>query len=262
MRSVRAKTMVIRTPEGIEFSLLLAGPFVRFLAWMIDAACIVAATTCVITALRIFAVISLDFGSALVTLANFLVSVGYAMALEWFWNGRTLGKRLLRLRVMDASGLHLKFNQVVIRNLLRVADGLPLFYMAGGAACLASRLYQRLGDIAAGTIVVRSPEISLPNLEKLAGEKYNSLREYPHLASRLRQKVSREEASIALRAVLRREELEPGARNELFGEIAEHFKELARFPQEALDGVADERYVRNVVEIIYSRKNPGRKRIP
>ncbi len=259
MRSVRAKTMIISTPEGIGFSLLLAGPFVRFLAWIIDAACIAAATTCVITVLRIFTIISLDFGTALVTMAGFLVSVGYAMALEWFWNGRTLGKRLLRLRVMDSNGLHLKFNQVVIRNLLRVVDGLPLLYMAGGAACLASSRYQRLGDLAAGTIVVRSPEIALPNLEKLAGEKYNSLREYPHLTSRLRQKVSREEESIALRAVLRRAELEPGARNVLFGEIAEHFKGLARFPQEAMDGVSEERYVRNLVEIIYSRRQRGKK---
>jgi uncharacterized RDD family membrane protein YckC len=254
--------MVIRTPEGIGFSLLLAGPFVRFLAWIIDTACIVAATTCVMTVLRLFTIVSLDFGTALATLANFLVSIGYAMALEWFWNGQTLGKRMMRLRVMDANGLHLRFGQVVIRNLLRVADGIPLLYMAGGVTCLASRLYQRFGDIAAGTIVIRSPEIFLPNLERLAVDKYNSLREHPHLASRLRQKVSREEAAVALQAVMRREELEPGARNELFREMSEHFKGLVRFPQEALDGVSDERYVRNVVEIIYNRKTPGLNQLP
>lgn len=258
MRNAGSNTVLIRTPEGIGFSLLLAGPLVRFLAWVIDAACITAATTSIVTVLRVFTLVSIDLGAALITLAGFLVSVGYAIALEWFWNGRTLGKRLLRLRVMDAGGLQLKFNQVVIRNLLRVVDGLPLFYLAGGTACLASSRYQRLGDIAAGTIVVRSPEIFLPNIEKLAGEKYNSLREYPHLASRLRQKVSREEASIALRAVLRRDELEPAARKELFREIAERFRGLVRFPQEALDGVADERYVRNVVEIIYSRGPRGK----
>ncbi len=259
MRNARVNTLVIRTPEGVEFSLLLAGPFIRFLAWMIDAACVVGVTTCVGAVLKLFTIINLDFGIALVVLANFLISVGYGITLEWFWNGQTLGKRLLRLRVMDERGLHLQFSQVVIRNLLRTADGMPLFYLVGGVACLINRLYQRLGDIAANTIVVRTPETFLPNLERLADDKYNSLREHPHLASRLRQKVSREEACIALRAVLRREELEPGARNELFRELAGHLKELVKFPQEALDGMTDERYVRNAVEIIFNRKSPGPK---
>lgn len=254
MSSGRRNSLIVRTPEGIEFSILLAGPVVRFLAWSIDIACISLATGTAGTLLKLFSIISRDFGMALIILANFVISVGYGIGCEWFWRGQTLGKRLLRLRVVDEQGLRLQFSQVVVRNLLRVVDSLPLLYMAGGVACLISGKSQRLGDIAASTIVVRNLEISLPELERLADDKFNSLAEHPHLAARLRQKVGRDELAIALRALLRREELEPAARVELFGELAGHFRSLVKFPHEAVDGVTDERYVRNVVDVLFSRK--------
>ena len=86
---------------------------------------------------------------------------------------------------MDEQGLRLKFSQVVIRNLLRPVDGLPLAYLLGGLACLISKRAQRLGDLAAGTIVVRHPTIFQPDLDQLMAGKYNSFRDYPHLEARL-----------------------------------------------------------------------------
>jgi uncharacterized RDD family membrane protein YckC len=250
--------MIVRTPEGIEFSILLAGPVVRFLAWGIDMACISLVAGTVGVLLRLFSILSLDLGMALVILANFIITAGYGIGCEWLWRGQTVGKRVLRLRVVDEQGLRLQFSQVVVRNLLRVVDALPLFYMAGGAACLLSAKSQRLGDIAASTIVIRNPEISLPELERPDDDKFNSLAEDPHLAARLRQKVGRDDLAIALRAILRRDELEPAARVELFGELARHFRSLVRFPHEAVDGVTDERYVRNVVDVLCNQKQ-GRK---
>jgi uncharacterized RDD family membrane protein YckC len=260
MRSDSCSSLKIRTPEGIEFTLQLAGPLVRFLAVLIDAACIACATSVLRTVLQLFTIISLDFGMALMILASFLISVGYGIVLEWFWRGQTLGKRLLRLRVMDEQGLHLQFGQVVLRNLLRTVDAMPLLYLLGGAICFFSRRNQRLGDIAAGTIIVRTPEVFLSNLERLGDDKYNSLRDYPGLASRLRQRMSGEEASIALRAALRRDEMDPDARCELFTGLAEHFRYLVKFPADACEGVADERYVRNVLDIVYNAPKPERKR--
>lgn len=253
----RRNSLVVRTPEGIEFSILLAGPVVRFLAWSIDMACISLVTITVGSLLRLFFIISPDLGTALVILAGFIISVGYGISCEWFWRGQTMGKRLLRLRVVDEQGLRLQFSQVVVRNLLRIVDSFPLLYMTGGVACLISGKSQRLGDIAASTIVIRNPEITLPELELLAGEKFNSLAEHPHLAARLRQKVGLDELSIALRALLRREELEPAARVELFGKLAGHFRSLVRFPHEAVDGVTDERYVRNVVDVVCKKQGRG-----
>jgi uncharacterized RDD family membrane protein YckC len=254
MSRSRYNSLLVRTPEGIEFSILLAGPVVRFLAWSIDAACISFVTGMLAALLRLFSLISLDLSMALITLSGFVISIGYGIGCEWLWRGQTMGKRLLRLRVVDEQGLRLQFSQVVIRNLLRVVDSLPLFYLVGGVACLISGKSQRLGDIAASTIVVRNPEQFLPEIERLADDKFNSLAEHPHLAARLRQKAGRDEIAIALRALLRREELEPEARVELFGKLAEHFRSLVKFPAEALDGVADERYVRNVVDVVLSRK--------
>ncbi len=191
---------------------------------------------------------------AVTVLMYFLVSVGYGIVLEWHWQGQTIGKRLLRLRVMDVQGLRLRFSQVVIRNLLRFVDSLPAFYMVGGVACLLSRRAQRLGDFAANTIVVWHPRVSEPDLNQLLEGKYNSFHDYPHLEARLRQRVSPQEARIALQAVLRRGELDPQARIELFRDIALHFKGLVAFPQEVTDGISDERYVRNLVDVLFCSK--------
>jgi hypothetical protein len=130
--------------------------------------------------------------------------------------------------------------------------------MVGGLACLISRHTQRLGDIAANTIVIWSPRISAPDLDQLLEGKYNSLGEYPHLAARLRQRVTPPEAGIALQAVLRREEFDAEPRITLFKDIAAHFKQIVPFPQEATDGVSHEQYVRNVVDILYRPQSPGR----
>jgi len=248
----RTKALRIKTPEGIEFSMQLAGPVSRFLAWLIDISCISAGLTIVGSVLTFVSAISPQLSLALYTLAAFIISVGYAIALEWLWRGQTLGKRVLRLRVIDEEGLRLKFSQVVVRNLLRAVDSLPLFYLTGGAASLMSPLGQRLGDIAGSTVVVRNPEIFKPNLEKLIPDKFNSLREHPHLAARLRQSVSPQEAFLALRTLLRRDALEPQARVAVASELATHFRSLVKFPQSALDGLTDERYLHDVVDVIFN----------
>ncbi len=257
MRRTELTTLQITTPEGITFSLNLAGPVTRFLAWVIDLACIWVAMVTTSTLISIFEIISPDFASGIMMLAYFIIQIGYGITFEWFWRGQTIGKRLLKLRVMDVQGLHLHFSQIVIRNLLRFVDSLPLFYLVGGLSCLISRQVQRLGDIAANTIVVRSLTVAEPNLDQLLTDKYNSLRSYPHLTARLRQRVSPREADIALQSLLRRSELDPPARLELFQQIASHFKSIVPFPQEATDGIADEQYVRNVVDILFRARSSG-----
>jgi uncharacterized RDD family membrane protein YckC len=223
-------------------------------------ACIMAAATLLGKVLAVFSLISVDIAKAVTLLFYFVLSVGYGMILEWHWRGQTLGKRLLRLRVVDAQGLRLQFSQVAIRNLLRFVDSLPLFYLVGGLACFFSRRAQRLGDFAANTIVIRTPQVAEPDLDQLLAGKYNSMRAYPHLEARLRQRVSPADAGIALQALLRRELLEPAARVELFSEIAQHFKALVTFPPEASEGLADEQYVRNVVDVVYRPRAGGEKK--
>jgi uncharacterized RDD family membrane protein YckC len=247
----KTNTLLIRTPEGIIFSQLLAGPVTRFLAWLIDGACILALTLVLGIGLSFLIVLSTGFAEFASVLLFFAISTGYSMTLEWYWRGQTVGKRVLRLRVVDAQGLRLHFSQIVMRNLLRNVDMLPGLYLVGGLSCLLSRRAQRLGDFAANTVVIRSPRLSEPDLDPLLTGKYNSLREFPHLEARLRQRVSPAEAGVALQALLRRDELDPAARVELFEDIAAHFRAKTEFPPEASDSVTDEQYVRNVVDVLY-----------
>jgi hypothetical protein len=173
--------------------------------------------------------------------------------LEWFWRGQTLGKRVLRLRVVDEQGLRLRFSQIAIRNLLRFVDSLPAFYLLGGLVCLLSQNYQRLGDLASNTVVIWHHRVSTPDIDQLQLGKYNSLREYPHLVARLRQKVTPSQANIALQALMRRNQLEPLARVEVFRKVASRFQQIVVFPEHIMEGLSDEQYVRNLVEVLYHR---------
>jgi uncharacterized RDD family membrane protein YckC len=260
--AVSKDVLRIRTPEGIEFALSLAGPFSRMLAVTVDLAVIAALDSVLEKFLAPFAFFGQDVAAGLQVILYFALTLVYAAATEWIWRGQTIGKRLLGLRVVDARGLRLEAAQVVVRNLLRLVDALPAFYLVGGLSCVFNRYHQRLGDLAAGTVVVRTPQIAVPDLDKLLAGKYNSLAESRHLAARLRQKVTPELAHIGLEALLRRDRLEPAARLTVFADLAAHFRALVPYPAEVTEQLADEQYVRDVVAIIYRSSISARDRTP
>jgi len=247
----KINTITLQTPEGILFSFLLASPVTRCLAWVVDLSIISAVTIATGPFIGILGFISYDLALAIRILYFFCLSIGYGIFFEWSFKGQTLGKKILRLRVMDEKGLRLQFSQIVVRNLLRFVDSLPVLYLIGGLTSLISKKAQRLGDVAANTVVIRSPEISEPDLSHILSDKYNSLRDFPHLEARLRQNVSPDEAGIAIQALYRRDELDAVARIELFKEIADYFKSIVLFPQEATDGISDEQYIRNVIDVLF-----------
>ncbi|RJQ76814.1 MAG: RDD family protein [Desulfobacteraceae bacterium] len=250
----REDDLTIRTPEGVAFSLPLAGPVSRFLAWLLDLACLSVLFKLISVVVNLLGLVSRDVSQAFGIVLFFALNIGYSICLEWFWNGQTAGKRVLGLRVMDINGLRIRPSQIVLRNLLRAVDSLPLFYLVGGSVCLATRHLQRLGDLAANTIVVKIAQAVEPRVDRvLAPHHYNSLRHYPHLVARLRQQISPTEARAALQALLRRDELIPAARVELFCLMADHFKTAVKFPQDALEGISDEQYVRDVTDVLFRR---------
>src|SRR3984957_13292734 len=132
---MRTNTLVILTPEGIRFTQRLAGPVTRFLAFAIDLAGITLVSGIFSQLLSLAAMGGPDLILAARTVCYFVVSVGYSMPPAWTWRGQTLGKRVLKIRVVDAEGFHLRLTQIVIRNLLRVIDLLPAFYAIGGVCC-------------------------------------------------------------------------------------------------------------------------------
>ena len=252
----------VRTGEGVGFSFPLASPVMRLAAWAIDKAAITFAWSLVSALLALIGLLSADAARGVIAVGYFALSTGYGIALEWKWNGQTLGKRVMQLRVMDENGLPLRFSQVVVRNLLRVVDVLPAAYLVGGATALCTRKAQRLGDVAAATIVVHDAEMLGTDLGGLVLAKYNSLRGQQHLAARLRAKTSPALAHAALQALLRREQFEAAARLELFRELAAHFRTLTPMPPEVEEGISDEQLVRNVVEVVFGAKPPPPTREP
>ncbi|MFN7647932.1 MAG: RDD family protein [Acidobacteriota bacterium] len=249
---MRGEGLEIRTPEGVPFSIPLAGLGARMVALGVDLLAIVAAVSVGMQALRAFEQLAPDAIGGVATLLYFGTSTAYGMVLEIWWNGQTLGKRLLGLRVMDGRARPATAVQMVVRNLLRPVDALPAAYLVGAGACWWTRHRQRLGDLAAGTVVVRTGETIRADWSQLGRERYNSLREHPGLAARLRQRTGGDLAGIALEAVLRREELTAEARVAVFGALAGRLRGLVEFPAEAVEGLSDEQYVRRAVEVLYT----------
>jgi hypothetical protein len=122
--------------------------------------------------------------------------------------------------------------------------------MVGGMACAVNRYSQRLGDIAANTVVVRRQPLAIPDTSLLLGERFNSLLAYPSLAIRLRHRAKPELVEIALEALSRRDTLDPAARLRVFDELAAQFRALVEFPEEATLQITSEQYVRNCIEIL------------
>jgi uncharacterized RDD family membrane protein YckC len=253
MTAAAGSALVIETPEGVSFSLRLASPVLRTLAWAVDGAIVMTASMVIGRASAALAVVGADWSNALAVLLYFAVSVAYGMAFEWYWRGQTPGKRLCGLRVVDVQGLRLRPAQVVLRNLLRSIDFLPAAYLVGVAACLLSREGQRLGDLAANTVVLREMQWQEPDVERIAPARYNSLLAFPHLAARLRSRVDPEVVRIAVAALACRDGYAPAARVQLFGELTGYLRSLAEFPEAAVEGLTDEQYVRSAVRAIYGR---------
>jgi uncharacterized RDD family membrane protein YckC len=140
----------VPTPEGIELSLRLAGPVPRALAWLID----------FILRMVVLGVLATTLGSlgriglAMMFLAAFLLEWLYPVAWEIWMDGATPGKRALGLTVLHDDGTPVRLPASLARNLLRVVDFFPALYGVGLFAMLLNADFKRLGDLAAGTVVV------------------------------------------------------------------------------------------------------------
>jgi len=147
----------VETPEGVEIGLRVAGPVPRLFAAAIDMA--------VRTGVYFVLVIPLSFlgegGIGLLLVAMFLMEWFYPVLFEVLRGGATPGKRRMGLLVLHRDGTPVGWMSSIVRNLVRFADFLPVAYGFGIASMLADRDFRRLGDLAAGTVVVhREPEMA------------------------------------------------------------------------------------------------------
>jgi uncharacterized RDD family membrane protein YckC len=159
----------IDTPELVEIELPLAGIGSRFIALLVDyviwfAAFLLIGTLAAILlpGIGAFSKISEQWAVAILIFIIFLFNWGYFTLFEAFWNGRTPGKRVARIRVIQRSGRAIGLFESMARNLVRYVDQIPFFYAVGVIAMFVTKQHQRLGDLAAGTLVVHDREQEEP----------------------------------------------------------------------------------------------------
>jgi uncharacterized RDD family membrane protein YckC len=150
----------VATPEGVTLEVTLAGVGSRFTAGIIDQLLRWALLLALVTVLAVLdaRVIDDDLSGvavAVIVVAMFLVQFGYDVLFETLASGRTPGKRWTGLRVVKVGGAPVGFIASALRNLLRIVDSLPGFYLVGIISVLLTDKNQRFGDVVAGTIVVR-----------------------------------------------------------------------------------------------------------
>jgi uncharacterized RDD family membrane protein YckC len=159
----------VELAEGIEIRLRMAGPLLRAGAYLIDFL-IRAAVLVIGGVVLMFAGVAIGdrVAGGMILLAWFLMDWLYPVVFETGKRGATPGKRAMGLRVVQTTGSPITLGQAVVRNFLRFIDGMPAFtYCFGLTSCLASKRFQRLGDLAAGTVVIYNripplPVIAMP----------------------------------------------------------------------------------------------------
>ncbi|HEV3232554.1 MAG TPA: RDD family protein [Candidatus Dormibacteraeota bacterium] len=174
--------MVVATPERVAFNYALAGVGSRFLAQAIDV--LILTALYLIVMFGIFGIIGLTTSATLAVLIwtvllNILI-FGYFLTCEAVSSGQTPGKRALKLRAVGDGGEPLSFSQAATRNLVRLADFMPLLYAVGIITLFANGRGKRLGDLAAGTVVVR--ERARLSLRQLVYMSEASLARAPYIA--------------------------------------------------------------------------------
>nr|WP_211194680.1 RDD family protein [Pyxidicoccus fallax] len=241
-------THTVLTPEYVEFRFTVAGLYSRFLAWLLDGLIVMGISLAVIMGLGVVSMAFEGLGNALAIVIYFLIEWGYSIALETVWSGQTVGKRALSLRVIQESGVRIGFYHAALRNLARPVDRLPFFYLVGGLAALVSGSHQRLGDMLAGTIVVRERRLRVPSALGTSGEE--GLLADPLFVSRVKR-LSTEERELVLSAALRREELRLEARLRLFSALGARLQDALAMEKPA--HLSDEKWTLLVAAALVPR---------
>jgi uncharacterized RDD family membrane protein YckC len=207
-------TVEVETPEQVRFRFQAAGPTRRAWAYLIDLLVRAGVLVLVEIVLVLATGQHLTSGKAIMSsgtlLSLFLLEWVYFVAFEAGWNGTTPGKRALHLRVVKVGGYPLSLMDAVLRNLLRTADFLPVGYLLGLVAMTWDGRFARLGDRAAGTmVVIEDPVRVAPSITLEPPATEAEIASFPH---HLALPLSEREA---IELLLRRRDLSPARRSEL-----------------------------------------------
>ncbi len=230
------RNLSVTTPESIAFSYELAGLGSRFLALCIDMLLQILVLALIFGSLVLIGgnakpvhradeqLIS-SIASAIIVAIVFIVFFGYFILFESLWGGRTPGKYALGLRVVRDGGYPIDFGSALIRNLVRVAELGLGFYAISALAALVSKENKRLGDMAAGTVVVRDAR----RVASLAALRRDAQNAPPPLL------LTPQELEVVDRFVARRHSMERNARGLLAARIAGRLRPRLSADLRALD---------------------------
>jgi len=269
----------VLTPESVDFVYELAGLTSRLVAVLIDHLLILSLVLLLVlagcllgagAALSLAPTLGLPIVGAMI-LAAFLLYFGYFVYFEVKWSGQTPGKRYAEIRVIDDRGMNADVFQILVRNILRLVDLLPILlpldfiqiglYGVGGIAAFLNPHNKRIGDWAAGTLVVRVHKRVIPEAIIAPNEKYNTPQEDGPIRSRIRNRLTLEERETVLQLCLRRNELEFEARQTLFADAAAYLERRLELEREAF--LSEEKFVQNVAAIALAEsqtlRTPGQR---
>ena len=212
-------TTRIDTPEGVELALTLAGLGSRIVAQLTDGLIKGGSSLLLVLVLGTDSVAT----SVAIAAITLLMFFGYETVFEILWSGRTPGKRSAGIRVVMADGSPVTFMAAVVRGLLRIVDFLPGLYGVGAVLVFSTKKNQRLGDMAAGTIVIRERKVdqwrvtvALDNVSIPPGFDATG--------------VKQEQLALARSYLLRRSSLTLDVRNRLAAQIAAELRPVVMDP--------------------------------
>jgi uncharacterized RDD family membrane protein YckC len=212
------------TSEKVPFTYRVAGLGSRFLAALVDMALWLVLLLMGVLAAGVLEAGRAGLGMALLLLWLFTLLFGYFLLFEWLWLGQTPGKRLLGIRVIQWQGTSISFAQAALRNLVRLIDVLPAAYGVGFLVAACNREQRRLGDLAAGTLVVHQ-ELAAGAVRVLYGHALSGAEQAREALLRQRaEQLDRRQKQLLVEVCLRRDQLRIRSRSRLFSTLADYFR--------------------------------------
>lgn len=233
------------TPEGVELDLVVAGLGSRFMASLVDSAL----QAVLIIPLLALASVSATAGAAVASVGGLLVVFGYPTVCDALADGRTVGRRLTGLRLVTEDGGRVGFLAAAVRNIVRLVDFLPAAYSVGALAVIVSARNQRVGDMAAGTLVVRAAPVRrraaavVPGAGRAAAPAEEvAMPEGAGVWDLTR--LTAEDVRVVRSFLARRPDLDPAARARVAGELARRLRPVVVGPD---PGTPDEALLEQVL---------------
>lgn len=243
----------VLTTEKVPFSYRVAGLGSRALAWLIDMPIILLLWA---AGMLFFSVLDLGregLGTALGFLWVFAIYWGYFLLFEWLWNGQTLGKRALGIRVVQWKGTAVTFYNAAVRNIVRFVDSLPGCYGLGFAVAACNRENRRLGDFAADTLVVHVEQRARP-IRALVESRTEADRARLTLWRQRLASLEREQKQTLLNLCLRRDQLRVLERARLFRSAAQYFETRLELTPEEYE--SDEKFILQLAAVLSEQGPP------